>query len=184
MRAAPVGLFGLVTLQLVDVERPAAAGPVPPDHQVEGVAPSTVVAPEAPSLHVVGNHEGEAAARLEQRPQGYVVDLGSAVHYGHVLRLGAGVEGGDPFAQLRRAVRVRVAQTQREERVEVLAFHQLGHTHGLNAALGQVVLDLVFVQALHAFHLEGLDVHAALLPSAAADRSRRETDAEVTGRGP
>jgi endonuclease/exonuclease/phosphatase family metal-dependent hydrolase len=76
------GALGDGSVQPVQVQTPLPAI----EHEPERVGGLPEVPGQTPSLHVVGDHEGQPVTRLEQGPQGQEVGLGAAVGQAHVVR--------------------------------------------------------------------------------------------------
>ena len=121
-------------------------------------------APQAPRLHVVRHHHHHLVTRLHKVPHGDEVGFGSSAGHLYVIARGARIPSGDGGAERQRAVRLRIAERLRQQRVAIeTVVDELAHLQRSHAALRQVDVHLVLVDRLHPLQRELFDLHESRL---------------------
>ena len=159
--------------QLVEVGRPAGRGARPLLAQRPGPDDRAESFRQPLHLPVVGPHHHDLVARLDEAPAGDEVRFGPAVGDEDLVLGGDGQGGGDRRAQLRRAVGLGIGERLAGQQAGRVRTEQLADRQRLHAALGQVDLDLVFVERLEPFEREGRDSHGTGSPDSSSALRRR-----------
>ena len=166
---APVGLFGLqirisfVVARHQRVERREVRTP-PARCLAAGERPRVHARAERPRdpahLHVVRHHHHDVVAALDEVPEHDAVGLGTAVGDLDVLGSGSRIHRRDRAPQIRRPVRLRVAQFLREQGRAVLRrVGELLQPERMDAAFRQVPGHPVLPGRLQPFHRKRFQPH-------------------------
>ena len=168
---APVGLFGL-QIRISRVRAVTSVASSSRSGLQRGVAASGVAderpgddagaerARQAAHLHVVRRHHHHVVARLDKVQERNAVGLGAAVRHLDVIGRGAAIDFGDRAPQRERAVRLRIAQRLREQRVAlVVRFSHFLDAKRMHAALGDVPGHAVLPGGLEPLHRKRFELH-------------------------
>ncbi len=146
-------------METIDVECPSLTGSVVLDDQPVFVGLSYKMAGKAPGLQIVWQHDCGAISPFKQSPELHEVCFGTPIGHANVCG-GCTVEFRNIFAQGIGTSGRWITEPLWKQRIARFgSSKQFFYGNGCNSTFGDVVADLIFIEALRALHLECVDFH-------------------------